>query len=132
MLIPAKLTLAVAPAALPLGIEPVQVPRAPPVKVWAAAVVVIPAGKVSLKAAPVIADALGLVRVKVMVEVAPAWIGVVPKILLMVAGPSTSSVVEAPVPASGVSVLVAPLVVLVWPVAGLMVLEVIVKHIVQV
>ena len=77
-------------------------------------VVVMPAGKTSVKAAPFIIEALGLVRVKVMVEVPPAWMVAGLKVLAMVTGPSTSRDAVAGDPGFiDVSVLVAPLVVLV-------------------
>ena len=133
MFIPAKLTLVMVPAALLNGMVPEQVPRLTPpsVKVCAAAVVVIPKGKVSLKEAPETARLFGLVRVKTIVEVpllcTVDWL----KTLAMVAGPITSRLVLAPAPAMAVSLEVAPLVVLGYPATGLMAPEVTVTLMVQ-
>jgi len=76
MLMPAKLTLAVA-AALALGMAPVHVPRPVPMKLWAVLTVVMApgaVGKVSLKPTADTLVPFGFTSVKVMVEVPPAAI----------------------------------------------------------
>ena len=69
MFTPAKATDNVAPAAFALGMAPVQVPLPPPIKVCAAAVVVMFGGNVSVNDAPVRGVAFGFVNVNVMIDV---------------------------------------------------------------
>ena len=97
----------VAPSLRLLLFAPAQVPPA----FWAPLTVM--SVRVSVKLAPVSAVAFGLVSVKVMVEVPPATIGLVPNALAIVGLLNTVKfAVFDPVPAVGVSAVVTPLAVL--------------------
>ncbi len=98
---------AVCPTVRLFVLAPVQVPPAAPVALTLMLV------RVSLKLAPVNWVAFGLVSVKVIVEVPPEAIGLVPNALAIVGMPSTVRLaVFEPVPAVGVWVVVTPLAVL--------------------
>ena len=86
----------VAPLLRLLLLAPVQVPPA----VWAPLTVM--SVRVSVKLAPVSAVAFGLVSVKVMVEVPPETIGLVPNALAIVGRPSMT------VESESVGLLLAP------------------------
>lgn len=121
---PLNVTEPTAPPVEALGIAPVHVPRPAPVYVCAAAIVVIPAGKVSPKLPPDNTFASGLVNVNMMVVAlaVPTCTGVSGTIVgsdavltncfVIVGGPETIKFAEAGAPGTTlVWVLVAPLVV---------------------
>ena len=104
MVIPLKLS-DVAPAVRDAGVVPVQVPpTAPPEALML--------DSVSVNAPPVKAVALGLVNVRVTVEVPPDAIDVGLNALAMVGAPTSRVSVLLAAPAVGVCVVVTPEVVL--------------------
>ena len=88
MLVEAKLMGSRLPAALALGIVPVQVPRPPPMKVCAALFSRF-VGRLSVKRTSVSATALGLVSVKVTTVVPPEAMAGDAKLLVMTGGATT-------------------------------------------